>query len=106
VNPAWIGAIGSLIAVIAAVKPLRWAFRLIIGTHEFIAEWPKIRGAIAELRQEVSVIKAETQPNGGSSLRDVLHRTAADVTDIKTEQARLRAQMQDCTPERKKPDAG
>ncbi len=69
-------------------------FRLLIATHEFIADWPRMKADVAELKAELAVVKAETQPNGGSSMRDVVHRTASDVAEIKDEQARLRTQIE------------
>lgn len=90
----WVAALAAVAAVILAARPLRWGFRLLIAVHEFIDDWPKVKAAIAGLRTEVAEIKAETRPNGGTSLRDVVHRTAADVADIKHEQARLRTQVE------------
>ena len=92
-SAAWVAAIAAVLAALAAAQPLRWAFRLLIGTHEFLVEWPKIRAAIAELRTEVAEIKAETRPNGGNSLRDVVHRTAEDVAEIKAEQSAVRVRL-------------
>ena len=93
-DPAWIATIAAVAGVLLAAKPLRWAFRLLIGTHEFLVEWPRVREAVTGLQQEVAEIKAETRPNGGNSLRDFVHRTARDVADIKDEQVRLRTQIE------------
>ena len=92
-DPAWVAAIVSVLALILAAKPLRWGFRLLIGTHEFLVDWPKMKADITGLREEVAAIKAETRPNGGSSMRDVVHRIAEDVADVKDEQARLRTHI-------------
>ena len=93
--PAWITAITALAVAVVALAAWggRWAVRLLIGTHEFLVDWPKMKAAIAGLQQEVAEIKAETRPNGGSSLRDVVHRTADDVVEIRDEQKRLREQL-------------
>ena len=48
---------------------------------------------LAEHEKLLGKLIAETEPNGGNSLRDVVARTAADVAGIKDEQARLRAQI-------------
>lgn len=96
-SAAWVAAIAAVLAALAAAQPLRWMFRLLIGTHEFLVEWPKMRAAITGLQAEVAEIKAETRPDGGNSLRDVVHRTADDVAGIKDEQARLRAQLEQRT---------
>jgi hypothetical protein len=39
-------------------------------------------------------VLAETRPNGGDSLRDVVARTALDVAEIKAEQAGVRARLE------------
>jgi hypothetical protein len=83
----WIATAAAVAAVLLSARPLHWAYQLIQGTHDFITEWPRMREAITELREEVADIKAETRPNGGSSMRDVVARTAEDVSDIKHRQA-------------------
>ena len=94
--PAWITAITALaVALVALVAwGARWAVRLLIGTHEFLTDWPKMKTAISEMRTEIDDIKAETRPNGGNSLRDLVHRTAQDVADIKAEQAGVRTRLE------------
>jgi hypothetical protein len=92
-DAAWIGTICAVAGVLLSVKPLRWAFRLLIGTHEFLTDWPRMKTDITGLREEVAAIKAETRPNGGNSLRDVVHRTARDVAEIRHEQAAVRTRL-------------
>jgi hypothetical protein len=95
-DPAWVAALGPIaLAVLGlAVWLARWAVRLLIGTHDFLADWPKMKTAVTSLQQEVAEIKAETRPNGGSSMRDVVHRIASDVAQVKDEQTRLRTQIE------------
>ncbi len=93
-SPAWIAAAAAVVAALAAAKPLHWLWRLLAGTHDFITDWPRMKAAIADLQNQVAEIKAETRPNGGHSMRDVVHRTAEAVDDIRHEQARLRAQIE------------
>ena len=93
-NPAWIAAVAAAIAAVIAAKPLHWLYLLLTGTHDFITDWPRMKAAITELQEEVAYIKAETRPNGGSSMRDVLHRTAEDVAEIKHEQAGVRTRLE------------
>lgn len=95
-DPAWITAITAVAvaAVALVVWGARWAVRLLIATHEFLTDWPKMKAAIAGLQEQVGEIKAETKPNGGNSLRDVVHRTAEDVAEIKHEQAGVRARLE------------
>ena len=109
-DPAWIGATAAAIGAVLAAKPLRWAWRLLAGTHEFLAEWggrlehnglpgtPGVMARLAALEALGVKLVEETQPNGGNSLRDIVHRTALDVADIKDEQTRLRAQIEKGKP--------
>jgi hypothetical protein len=39
-------------------------------------------------------VVAETTPNGGGSMRDEVARTARDVADIKSEQAKVREKLE------------
>jgi len=95
-DPAWITAITAVAVALAALGVWggRWAVRLLIGTHEFLVDWPKMKAAIHGLQEEIAYIKAETRPNGGNSLRDVVHRTAEDVAEIKSEQAAVRVRLE------------
>ena len=91
---AWVAAGAAVVAALVAAKPLHWIIKLLLGTHEFIHDWPKVKADVAELRQQVADIKAETRPNGGSSMHDVIARAASDVADIKHEQAKMHARME------------
>ena len=105
-DPAWIGAAAAAIGVALAAKPLRFAWRLLSETRDFLVEWrgrpehnglpatPGVMARLAEHEKLLGKLVAETQPNGGSSLRDVVARTATDVAGIKDEQARLREQIE------------
>ncbi len=95
-DPAWVAALSPFILAILGFTfwALRWGVRLLIGTHQFLADWPRMKAAITSLQQEVAEVKAETRPNGGNSLRDVVHRIGSDVADVKDEQARLRTQIE------------
>lgn len=99
-SAAWVAAIAAIITAVIAVKPAHWLYRLLIGTHDFITDWPRMKNAIADLQEQVADIKAETKPNGGSSMRDVISRAAAVTDDIKDEQSRLRTQIELRTPPR------
>ncbi len=46
------------------------------------------------LEDGLAKVLQETRPNGGTSLRDVVARTAADVSEIKHEQTLMRARME------------
>ena len=48
-----------------------------------VAGRPGVMESIADLRQQVAEVKAETRPNGGASLRDAVHRIEQDVAAVK-----------------------
>jgi hypothetical protein len=95
-SPAWVAALSPIVLAFLGLGAwaLRWAIRLLVATHDFLADWPKMKTAVTGLQEEIAAIKAETRPNGGNSMRDVVHRTADDVAVIKDEQARLRVQVE------------
>jgi hypothetical protein len=113
--PAWIEATVATVTAAAAL----WLFigrrlwRLVLGTTRFLEDWfgepprgglaatPGIMARVAALETLVVTIASETQPDGGSSMRDIVHRIAADVADVKDEQARLRIQIELRQPPRK-----
>jgi hypothetical protein len=108
VNAAWLTALTAL--AVAVVTLGGWAARKAWGvlgrTRDFLDDWqgeaprPGVdarAGVMARLQAvefSVARVAAETQPNGGQSLRDVLQRTAADVADLKTAQAQTHARME------------
>jgi hypothetical protein len=49
---------------------------------------------LASAEEALARVVAETTPNGGRSLRDVVARTAADVADIKQDQASMRRRIE------------
>ena len=48
---------------------------------------------IQNVEQIATTVLAETRPNGGSSLRDVVHQTAADVADVKKDVADVKTEQ-------------
>ena len=107
-NPAWVAAITAITvaAVTGAAWAARWLWRIAMRTSHFLDDYfgrpeggglPPRLGVMARLAQHEELLHelvAETQPNGGNSLRDVVARTAADVAGIKEEQERLRKQIE------------
>jgi hypothetical protein len=43
----WIAVACAIAGVLLSARPLHWVYQLMTGTHDFIAEWPKMRAAIA-----------------------------------------------------------
>lgn len=60
---------------------------------------PGVMQSIAKLRAQIAAISAETMPNGGNSMRDIVHQTATDV-------AQLRARMELFEHQREDRDTG
>jgi hypothetical protein len=107
-DPAWIAAFVALAT--AVVSLLAWAarygWRVLRRTGHFLDDWqgepahdgltatPGVMARLRSLEDFAASINAELHPNGGGSLRDVVARTAADVADIKQDQASMRARME------------
>jgi hypothetical protein len=89
---------------------LTWAAKTARGMHrrvtDFLDDWagqparkgvdgrPGVMERLQDVEKIVTEVRAETQPNGGHSLRDVVHRTAADVLDVKTDVAKLAGRVE------------
>jgi len=96
-DPAWIVALIALIT--AAFGCLawigRWAWRIARRVTHFLDDYfgqpardgmpakPGVMARLASVEQLVAQVVAETQPNHGQSLRDVVHHTAEAVTELR-----------------------
>lgn len=103
---AWLGVLTPVVVALAAFTV--WLARLLWRTLQRTihllddyfgqpdAQPPRtgVMTRLAELEKIARTIRAETQPNGGSSMRDSVSRIERDVADVKDEQARLRAQIE------------
>ena len=51
-SPAWVTAITALAVAVVGLGAWggRWAVRLLIGTHEFLTDWPKMKAALCILK--------------------------------------------------------
>ena len=112
-SPAWLATITGVAVAAAGFVGwgVRWLWRIFQRTSHFLDDYfgqpardglPARPGVMARLGRHENLLHeliAETQPNGGSSLRDVVTSTAADVAAIKDEQARLREQIERRTAE-------
>jgi hypothetical protein len=103
----WVTAATALaLAVVGCLAAItRWGWRIARRVSHFLDDYsgqpardglPERPGVMARLQsveELVAKVVAETTPNGGKSLRDAVNRTAADVADIRIEQARVRADL-------------
>ncbi len=107
-SAAWLTAFGTLAVAVFGLLGwvVRYGWRVTRRTMRFLDDWqgetareglPAVPGVMARLKSVeglVASISAEMHPNGGSSLRDVVHKTAADVADVKAEQAAVRTRLE------------
>ena len=107
-SAAWLTAFVALAAAVFGLLGwvARYGWRVTRRTMRFLDDWqgetareglPAVPGVMARLKSVeglVASISAEMHPNGGSSLRDVVHKTAADVADVKAEQAAVRTRLE------------
>lgn len=106
-NAGWVTAAVALAAAVGglAVWVARWIWKILAGVLRFLEDWrgeaarpgvPARSGVLARLQTVehiVTDVRGELYPNGGESLRDVVHQTAVVVADIKDEQARVREDL-------------
>ena len=95
-DPAWITAFLSLtLAVTGCIAwGLRWGWRALSRVTRFlddfmgeparagVAERPGVMARLQSLTEEVTQIRAQVIPNGGSSLRDAVDRVSADLAAV------------------------
>jgi hypothetical protein len=114
VSAAWLTALGTLVIAVGGVVLwcCRWAWRILTRTMRFLDDYfgeparpgvaarPGVMGRLEAVERTLGEVRAETKPNGGTSMRDVLHRAAEnvaslkeDVSDMKADQAMMRQEQ-------------
>ncbi len=107
-DPAWLTALTALAVAVGGllIWALRHAWRVLRRVTRFLDDYagepardgmpakPGFMARLASVEQILTRVLAETQPNHGTSLRDVVHRTADDVAEMKTAQDALRVQVE------------
>ena len=107
-GPAWITAAVALATAVICLFAwtIRWAWRILNGTQEFLVDWkgeperpgvPARPGVMARLQTVefiVTDVRGEMFPNGGGTLRDVVHRTAEDVAEARRDLAAMRGRLE------------
>ena len=113
-NPVWVAALTALAAAVCSVAGwgIRHLWRITRRTSHFLDDYfgepardglPARPGVMARLGIHEKLLEklvAETQPNGGSSLHDVIARTERSVDEIRNEQVKMRARMEQLETQR------
>jgi len=108
VSPAWLTAFIALAVAICTLAgwALRGAWRILRRTAHFLDSFfgepardglsatPGVMARLASIEETLHRVQAETTPNGGKSLRDVIGRIEADVGLIKIDQGEMRRRME------------
>ena len=94
------GGITAVVIVSTAIAgltawALRWAWRILSRTTRFLDDYfgepareglPARPGVMARLQkvEDIAIeVRTEMQTNGGTTLRDVVHQTAVDMSEVK-----------------------
>lgn len=107
-DPAWLTALVALVVAVfgGLAWAGRWAWRILRRVTHFLDDYagrpaedglparPGFMARLASAEESLAHVVAETSPNHGTSLRDMVMRTAQDVADIKTEQAAVRDRLE------------
>lgn len=107
-DPAWVASLTALTAAVFGLVgwAARYAWRITRRTNHFLDDYfgesardglparPGIMARLKSVEEKLAQIVAETRPNGGTSLHDVMSRTERAVDDIRDEQAAMRARME------------
>jgi hypothetical protein len=107
-SPEWLTALTALVVAVAGCVAwaLRWAWRILRRISHFLDDYagqpardglparPGFMARLASVEESLAHVVTETSPNHGTSLRDIVIRTASDVADIKAEQAAVRVRLE------------
>lgn len=107
-SPEWVAALTAL--VVAVFTAAAWlaarAWRILRRVVHFLDDFggepardglparPGLMARMTAVEDGLTHVVAETSPNHGQSLRDIVVRTAADVAGVKQEQSALRARVE------------
>lgn len=84
----------------------RWTWRILRQIGHFLDDWlgepardglaakPGVMARLGSVEESLAHVVAETKPDHGRSLRDVIGRIETDVADIKTDQGSMRKRIE------------
>lgn len=118
-DPAWVGTLVALATAVCGVAAwgFRQGWRTMRQVSHFLDDWkgqpehdgvparPGVMARLGSVEETLAAVHAETQADHGTSLRDVVNRTAADVAGIKIEQAAVRRDLDTVRPHHQPPEA-
>lgn len=107
-DPAWIVAAMTLATAVTGLMAwfARSAWRILRQVSHFLDEWkgeaahdglparPGVMVRLGSVEETLARVLAETKPNHGHSLRDVIGRIESDIAGIKDHQAALRGRIE------------
>lgn len=93
-SPAWLSAITAIIIAVCGIAAwaARWAWRILKRTTHFLDDYfgeperdglvarPGVMARLQDLTDDLTSVRAQVFPNGGTSLRDAVDHVAADLT--------------------------
>lgn len=107
-SPEWVAALAALLAAVGGLAcwALRTGWRVTRRISHFLDDYageaardglparPGLMARLTSVEKALDHVVSETSPNHGNSLRDIVLKTAADVAEIKSEQAEVRARLE------------
>jgi hypothetical protein len=97
VDPAWVTAAVALVCAVCGLVAWagRWAWRILRRTtrflddyfgepaHDGLAARPGVMTRLQTVEHIITEVHGQVFPNGGTSLRDLVHQTATDVSALR-----------------------
>jgi len=107
VDPAWITAALALLAAVFTcfITLGRVIWRICKGLLQFLGDLngtparpgvpavPGVMERLSSVERQLTAVAVETKPNGGTSMRDIVHQTAVDVAEMKAAMHRINGKV-------------
>lgn len=107
-DPAWLTALTALVVAVLTGGAVtgRVAWRGIRRISRFLDDYtgepaaggnaarPGFMARLAAVEEGLAHVVAETTPNGGKTIKDLVTRAASDITEIRADQTAMRTRME------------